>query len=71
MSDNLELEQKKDAIKAILLEIDPTLTPMATDFIAIDILESVNWDDPNLADRELTWLAEKFYASHYLHAGWS
>lgn len=70
MSYNLELEGKRKAIKAILLEIDPALSPRATDFIAVDILESVNWDDPNLACRELSWIVEKFYAYHYRHAGW-
>ena len=70
MSDNLELERKREAMKVILLEIDPTLTSIAADFIVADILESVNWDDPNLACRELSWIVEKFYAYHYRHAGW-
>ena len=71
MSYNLELERKRETIKDILLEIDPTLAPIAADLIVTDILESVNWDASNLADRELAWIAEKFYASHYLHAGWA
>lgn len=70
MSYNLELEGKRKAIKAILLEIDPALSPRATNFIAVDILESVNWDDPSIAGRELNWVVEKFYECNYLHAGW-
>ena len=70
MSYNLELEQKRGAIKAVLLEIDPTLSPTAADYVATDILESVNWDDPGIAGRELNWVVEKFYECNYLHAGW-
>ena len=70
MSYNLELEWKREAVKAILLEIDPQLSLIAVDFIVTDILESVNWEDPNIACRELNWIVEKFYAHHYRHAGW-
>ena len=65
-----ESERKRAVIKAILLKIDPTLTLVAADFIVTDILESVNWDDPRIAGRELNWIVEKFYAYHYRHAGW-
>lgn len=74
---NLETEnsgapllQTRETLKKALLDFDPKLTPAAAELVVSDILESVDLQDPCFAGRGLVWIAENFYASHYLHAGW-
>lgn len=69
--DGIKLEEIKERLKEALLKFDPEISSAFADFVVSDIIDTVDFDDPCIAERSFTWIAEHFYSVHYLHAGWS
>lgn len=61
----------RETLKVALLQFDAGLAETAAGYIVSDIIENVNFAEPNIAQHSLQWVAENFYKSHYLHAGWN
>lgn len=61
----------RENLKAALLQFDASLVETAADYIVSDIIKNVNFAEPGIARHSLRWIAENFYKSHYLHAGWN
>ena len=62
--------QLREVLVSTLRHVDPTLTEPAANYVVSDLLETVDLNDPEVMRHGWTWIAERFYASHYLHAGW-
>ena len=60
----------KEVLSDTLRRLDPELTEIAANYVALDLLKTVDLTDPQIARHSLQWIAEHFYASYYLHAGW-
>lgn len=63
-------KQRIEELREALLRFDSSLTDTTVNSIVSDLLQTVNFGDSNIAKRDLQWIAESFYKSHYLHAGW-
>lgn len=63
-------KQRAEELRQALLRFDSSLTDAMVNSIISDLLQTVNFGDPNIAKHDLQWIAESFYKSHYLHAGW-
>lgn len=60
----------KEVLADTLRRFDPELTESAVNYVVLDLLETVDLMDPEVARHNLQWVAEHFYVSHYLHARW-
>lgn len=64
------MDEQRKILKEALLQFDTSLTEANADYIVSDILENVDFNAPNIAQHSLQWIAEHYFKSHYLHAGW-
>ena len=60
----------KEVLMSTLRRLDAELTETAANYVVLDLLETVDLTDSQVAQHILQWIAEHFYASHYLHASW-
>ena len=62
--------QLREVLVSALLQFDSTLTEATANYVVADLLETMDLNDPEIMRHEWKWIAERFYASYYLHAGW-